>query len=565
LSKKGLIVIITVLIALVAACFYLIAPKEGGLKEKGETEGQQTSMENLPVNSTRGFTLQIGNETVYFEFVNLEVLKDREDMLFMPNESTVIDDPFIACMKFSFRAKDSGFPERFPEIMIEMYDEKEREWTEVMTLLATPSLAATQGGILNSILVTRDGDRFDIYWGAYFPPVVTPIWFRGMDEDVRLHAFLRVPEVETYHTGDTLYQAGNLTVVYDTAALHVYMEPFELPYVKFKVEDAKFLSASEISSQLELTLRNVGSLPLIGTIHWGDEDSIDFHVFPTYNIPIIVVNGEEFDFSSLFSSVGSKCDIPRDPKHIINLPKPWEEEGWAAIIYPNETFKIIIPSLTVSENRVVIRGQEGEITLNAKPKIERITNVYAPSFPSFTLGELDLEVKNEGDSPFFAKNATIEVWANGREVLVGRKWGVVLPNGTGRVEIGLEGWVEPVDYEELIGGFDIRVKVESEEAVYNVPPLAPKIEVTDVKTHTLWEDICDGIDINITNNWIFPIEAKWAEVYVEGKPIEYYTEPEYCVIDPGETETFTVNFVDDVKIGSTVEVKLGFTSVKVKV
>jgi len=307
LSKKGLIVVIVVSIALMAAYFYFIAPREG------ETEGQQTSMENFPVNSTRGFTLQIGNEIVYFEFVSLEVLKDLEDMLFMPGErpnNTVIDrfkeEPFIACMKFSFRARDACFPEdpeNYPEIVIEVYDEEEREWKRLMGL----------SSYLVIHLVTRDGDRFDIYWGTCNPPVETPVWFRGMHEDIRLHAVLSIEtpeEVETYRTGDVLY-----------------VEPFELPYVKFKVEDAKFLSASEISSQLELTLRNVGSLPLIGTIDW-DEVSVDFSVFPTSNHPtplgglfllsnpIIVVNGEEFVLGY------PKCDIPRDSKHVINLPKP---------------------------------------------------------------------------------------------------------------------------------------------------------------------------------------------------------------------------------------------------
>ena len=96
--------------------------------------------------------------------------------------------------------------------------------------------------------------------------------------------------------------------------------------------------------------------------------------------------------------------------------------------------------------------------------------------------------------------------------------GVVLSNRTGIVEIGLEGLVEPVDYKELISGFGIRVKVEGDEDVSNVPSLAPKIEVTCVKAHILWEDTCDGIVINITNDWTFSTEAKWAEVHVEEKP-----------------------------------------------
>jgi len=208
---------------------------------------------------------------------------------------------------------------------------------------------------------------------------------------------------------------------------------------------------------------------------------------------------------------------------------------------------------------VVIRGQEGEITLNAKPKIERI-NIYDPFFLSsslsFTCGELVLEVKNEGDSPFFAENATVKVWANGKEVLVDvRRRGFIPPNETGSVEIDLEGWAEPVDYEELIDGFDIRVSVDGEEAVYKVPPLAPKIEVMDVKTN--------GVVISITNNWIFPITTDWIEMYVEGQPIKFHAW--HCDLDPNETEPLRVDFIDDVKIDSTVEIRLGCTSVKVKV
>jgi len=36
-----------------------------------------------------------------------------------------------------------------------------------------------------------------------------------------------------------------------------------------------------------------------------------------------------------------------------------------------------------------------------------------------------------------------------------------------------------------------------------------------VKANILWEDTCEGIVINITNDWIFSTEAKWAEEHVE--------------------------------------------------
>ena len=572
MSKKALIFVTSILIVLVTASLYLfesrkIAPVKTGKEEIVRPERQQMSMEDLPLNSTRGFTLQIGEEKVYFEFVNLEVIKDLEDMLFMPNEkpnNTVIDrfedNPFIACMKFSFRVRASDFP----EIMIEMFDEKVREWKGFMTLLTVPSLAAEQGGALDSILVTQDGDRFDIYWGAHFPPIETPLWFRGIDEDIRLHAILsiEIPEgAKMYHTGDVLYQAGNLTVVYERileeeGALHVYIEPFELPYVKFKVEDAKFLSASE----LELTLRNAGNLPLIGRMHWGNRDSVSFHLFPAYLNPIIVVNGEEFDIST-----GYVGEIPKDPKHIINLPKPWEIEGWAVIIYPDEMLELtIFPP--ISENKVIVKGQEGKITLHAKPVPQRILNIDADAFEyNLDFHNIVVDVRNEGDSPFFAEKAEIDVLIDGREIPLDRAWGIIPTGEIGEMELWLEEGKNSINYKELVEGFTVKVSIDGREIVYDVPPLAPKIEVMGVKTHILWEDVCDGIVINITNNWIFPIEAKWVEVYAEGKSIKYYTEPSYCVVYPGKTETFTINFVDDVRIGSTVEVKLGLTSVKVKV
>jgi hypothetical protein len=402
---------------------------------------QQEAVEGYPLNSSRGFTLQIGNELTYFEFISLEILKDLDSMLFMPNE--IPDDaviafenhPFIASVKFSFRVKCSGDPSSLTigEINIEKYYEEERAWKSFMWFelprsaiemrdFCTHSLRIPPSCSLNHVIL-QEGDKFDIYWGVFHPPLKEPLWFNGIDKNIRLHAILHVISYDPvrYQSGDVLYQAGNMVVVYERGFeltkknyyvdhLHVYIEPFEIPFVKFKIEGVRFLSGSELGQKFEIILRNVGNLPIIGKAHElpylapkGYADFVaDFEFFPE-DSNILTVNEEGFN-----TFYGGRLFYFRDPHVTINLPKPWEEEGWAVIIFPNETIKTIVYT-EVKRNWVVISGQEGLITLHAKPIIQRVLGIEAYRFEyRLDLRKITIEVENDGDTPLFAEKSRCE-------------------------------------------------------------------------------------------------------------------------------------------------------------
>ena len=552
------------------------------------TKELQTSVKPPPLNSTRSFTFKIGGELVYFEFIGLEVLKDLDDMLFLPREIpanaavAVEDHPFITSMKFSLRVK-CGDPSSIynAEIVVERYREERKEWETFMRFDLPRSVIEDRGRRLDGPLIIQSGDYYAVYLGTHFPPFETPIWFEGIEKNIRMHAILKVtvPEgVERPYEGDVLYHAGNLTVVYDRGVkpvgknyyldhLHVYIEPFEIPYVKFKLENVRFLSSSELSSTIELGFRNVGSLPLIGEASKisskGYADFVADFNFITSDISIFVINGEAYNTFS-----GGRIFYTRNLHTIINLPKPWEEEGWAVIIFPNETLKVIAYAM-VAENKVIVRGQEGEVTLRARPIPQEIIGIDADPFEyDLDLRRIFLKVKNDGSSPFFAKKADIQVLLDDRRIPVDRSWGVVPPGETGIVEIWLEEGENSINYKELAKGLFITVVVEGIEIKQTVPPLAPTLEVVDILYEMKREvQYCKGLIINIVNNWVFPVEPEWLETYINGKPLDYFypISKKPYEIKPTEVKTLTIKFVKDVEVGSKIKVKFGATSIEVQV
>jgi len=567
-----ILLIISLMIAGVFLVYFLQTLKTQDMIAKE----QQESM-NYPSNSSRSFTLRIGGKPVYFEFIGIEILKDVDSMLFMPHEipiNTTIDQPLIASMKFSFRVNCSWkpslvhFSDIIGEIEIERYDEKEDVWKPLISFDLPYSVKESPSLIP---LILQNGDRFDVYWSTEFPPLKTPLWFNEIDRNVRLHAILRIISdgSEKYRTGDILYHAGNMTVVYERGLkpagrdyyvnyLHVYIEPFKLPYAKFKVENVKFLSCSEFSSKIELTFRNVGSLPIIGKAYKLSSEgyaefNYDFDFIPDNTI-IFTINREAFTGEGNIYYV-------RDPHVVIDLPKPWEKKGWAVIIFPNETVKAIVYA-EIEDNQVIIKGQEGEIVLHAKPVPQRILNIDADPYGyNLELRKIIVEIKNEGSSPFFAEKAKINVSVDGKEVPIDRVWGFVPPGEVGEIELWLKTSEKScINYKELAKGFAVKVSVDDNEVVYNVPPLAPKLKVIDIiYGETLEkEKCCKGLIINIEDNWIFPVGLKWLEVYVNGKPYSYF-------IEDGESGNLIVKFTEDIELGSIIEIKLGATVLKVKV
>jgi hypothetical protein len=74
----------------------------------------------------------------------------------------------------------------------------------------------------------------------------------------------------------------------------------------------------------------------------------------------------------------------------------------------NETIKTIVYT-EVKRNWVVISGQEGLITLHAKPIIQRVLGIEAYRFEyRLDLRKITIEVENDGDTPLFAEKSRCE-------------------------------------------------------------------------------------------------------------------------------------------------------------
>jgi hypothetical protein len=579
-SSKSIIFLVILLTISILLAYHILIQQ----KFRDEAAGGRQVLLNYPLNTTRSFTLHADRGPVYFEFIGLEVLRDMDSMLFMPyevpaNAAVRFENlPYIAPIKFSIRAKCPEDPSScfIGDVYIEWYDGEERVWKRLLGF-GIPRHVKEVPSFLSPYLTVQDGDRYDIYFGTNYPPLKIPLWFDGIDRNVRLHTILRFISDSSgnYYTGKILYQAGNMTVVYERGFkpfgrdyyvnyLHVYIEPFELPYVKFKVEDVKFLSSTELSSKVELTLRNVGSLPLVGRLlHDGREADFDFTP-DDMPITILTVNEKAFTVHHDFSGI---LMYPIWGSCIINLPKPWEREGWAVIIFPNETVKAIVYA-EIRENQVVVRGQEGEIALHAKPVIQHLNIDANPFEYSLYLEKIVVEVRNDGNSPFFAEKERIDVSVDGRRIPLDMVWGVIPPGEVGKVELRLETGENIINYKELVREITIKVSVDGGEATYSMPPLVPKLEVVDViyDGAIMEEKYCKGLIINIENNWIFPVEPEWLETYINGKILGYfYPFPKPYEIKPGESRKLTVDFVEKIKLGSIIEIRFGATTLKVKI
>jgi archaellum component FlaF (FlaF/FlaG flagellin family) len=157
---------------------------------------------------------------------------------------------------------------------------------------------------------------------------------------------------------------------------------------------------------------------------------------------------------------------------------------------------------------------------------------------------------------------------NERGIPVDRAWGFIPPGEVGEMEIWLKYDRNSFNYKELVKGFTVKVSVDNAELVYNVPPLAPELEVENViiSETARGEKSCDGIIINLKNNWMLPIKPERIEIHANGEVVKYYfaTGASYN-INPAESRSLTVKFLERIKEGSILEVKLGITTIRIEV
>jgi len=206
------------------------------------------------------------------------------------------------------------------------------------------------------------------------------------------------------------------------------------------------------------------------------------------------------------------------------------EEVYSASLQVNR----VKPKLTWAENPIT--GEASTLGLNIKT--------------------IRFKVENEGDVPLYINTLSpdFKVYFKDEAVPATVDDIVVTPGGEALVE------AKPlITIYELTSTNSIKIRVVSSELKYDIQPPSPRVEILSLGTKPLFGNTVslENLTVRIENTWNLPINAGWAEIFVNGEKTSNYLNFE---IKPGETVNATYDMILlSAEKGETVlvEYKLG--------
>jgi hypothetical protein len=192
----------------------------------------------------------------------------------------------------------------------------------------------------------------------------------------------------------------------------------------------------------------------------------------------------------------------------------------------------------------------------------KIADVEFNASSELSLRRITLEIKNEGDVSLRLEDLKLyldyscEPFAISPSTPAHDDILSVPPGNSSRVNIHPSSFISSkhLDEEHRIVVMLPRIA----EASYIIKPLKPELRIRSVGVRQSPEGLyMDNITLTILNTWNYPINIRWLELYVNGKPASYWI-PSATMINPGEERNLTL-YISSMKtqLPVMVSAKLG--------